>query len=303
MSSQLAELQHWMRAVVTHPDGVGEGASTDEALAQFETPPEYFEQVVTRSDTLTARQRLEIYQHGYFRRLLDCLESLLPVLRHALGADLFTEFALDFLGRHPSRSHTLAQLDDGFVGHLRATRPDRGAPPAEREDWIDFIIDLATLERRIRVTFDGPGVEGEPLLDAATLETMSDDRLFGSVLEPVPCLSVASFRFPVRDYLLAVRNGDDPELPRQRETHVAFNRRDFRVRLLELERPAVDLLASLAAGVDVSTASARADRSIDAATVRARIVEFADAGLFRTCTRAPRAVRIPRAIREGESHD
>lgn len=281
--AQLATLQTWMREVITDPDGVVAGARTDRARAQFATPPERFDEVVTASKALTAQQRLEIYQHGYFRRLLDCLGELLPVLRHALGDDLFTRFALDYLDEHPSRSYTLARLDDGFVAYLRDTRPDRDRPVGEREDWPDFIIDLAELEHAIRVTFDGPGVEGAPLLDAADVAGWSDDELLAARPVVVPCLALRTFRFPVREYLLAVRRGDDPPLPAPRTTHIAFNRRDFQVRLLELEPAPYRMLAALADGSAVAAAASGAGLS-GPASIRTWLRRLAEAGLFRSPT-------------------
>ena len=202
-------VQQWFQAVVTHPDGVAAGAASPAArnlLPPGRLDRGALEQLVRRSSRLTAEERLAIYAHAYYARLIECLRDGFPVLVQVLGAEVFDSFAFDYLQRHPSRSYTLDRLADSFPRFLEETRPDRppetGAPPA----WPDFLIDLATLELAIAKVFDGPGTEGEPLLAPADLLAFGAGAGFAAArLAPVPCLRLLRFRYPVNAFYTAAR--------------------------------------------------------------------------------------------------
>src|SRR5262245_25059182 len=102
----LDELQHWMQAVVTHPGGAAAGIASPDARALIAVVPEQAERVITRSKALSAIERLEIYNHAYFARLLECLREEYSVLAKALGSDIFDAFAVAYLQEHPSQSYT-----------------------------------------------------------------------------------------------------------------------------------------------------------------------------------------------------
>src|SRR5260370_15904159 len=124
------------------PHGVHAGVGSDDARRAIDVSAEAVEGVVTRSRSLTALERLDIYHRAYFARLVECLRDEFPVLVHALGEDAFDAFALNYLQRYPSRSYTLNHLGTRFPHYLAETRPDDG----DALSWPDFLIDLATLE-------------------------------------------------------------------------------------------------------------------------------------------------------------
>lgn len=198
-------VQQWFQAVVTHPAGVAAGAASPAAQGLVRLDRGALEQLVRRSSRLTAEQRLEIYANAYYARLLECLRDTFPVLTQVLGAEVFDGFAFDYLQRYPSRSYTLYRLAASFPRFLEETRPDRpgsSTVPA----WPDFLIDLATLELAIAEVFDGPGVEGESLLAPGDLLALQAAGGFAaSRLEPVPCLRLLNFRYPVNAFYSAIR--------------------------------------------------------------------------------------------------
>ena len=112
----------------------------------------------------------------------------------------------------------LYELGRRYPGWLQANRPDRDAPEDQREDWIDFLVDLASYERELFRLFDAPGHEGRqwPTADA-------DDR--DLVLQP--CLALAHYRYPVAAYYHAVRAGSTPAFPARADSPVALLRRDY----------------------------------------------------------------------------
>src|SRR5438046_8851204 len=114
LDADLGRMQRWLQAVVTHPDGAAAGALSEEARRHLDVPPGELDRVVRPSSKLTAEQRLDLYHRGYRLRLLESLRAVHPVLRHALGTELFDAFALEYLQACPSRSYTLFRLGEGF---------------------------------------------------------------------------------------------------------------------------------------------------------------------------------------------
>lgn len=240
----LDAVQRWFQAVVTHPGGVAGGV---------EAAPELpLETVITRSRNLTAAERMSIYASAYYARLLECLEAYYPVLRSALGEDVFQSFAFEYLQRYPSGSYTLDHLGDHFARFLEETRPDDGST------WPDFLIDLAILEWNITKVFDGPGVEFQPLLTPESLQSFPAERFGEARLVPVPCLRALAFRYPVNAYYTAARraedDGEEVPLPEPAPEHVALTRRDFVVRRYPLTAPQHALLEKVLEGATVGEA-------------------------------------------------
>jgi hypothetical protein len=282
----LKQIQAWMQAVITHPQGVRAGASSEAARRHLTVPADELDRVVTPSSALTANQRLGIYSHAYFARLQECLRAEFPVLLHALDDELFNRFTFEYLQYYPSRSYTLNRLGEDFPRYLAETRPDCDAPPDARESWPDFIIDLAILERAFSEVFDGPGVEKQTVLAASQLSSLSDEELAQARFVPVVCLRLLSFRYPVTSYFNAVRSKENPDLPAPFGTFVAMTRRDYVVRLYELSREQHDLLGALMAGQPfarvMSTATEETNGNQESSKARADgwLRDWVDNGFF-----------------------
>lgn len=256
MSHELEDIQCWMQAAITNSRGVQDGLESPEARRHIDVGPDEIERLLTRSARLTAIERLAIYGSAYYARLLDCLREEFPVLKHALGDEVFDAFAAGYLQQYPSRSYTLFDLGKNFARFLQETRPALDANDGPT-DWADFLIDLTALERTFNEVFDGPGVEGQSLLDPKMLASISADSLSDARLIPVCCFRLASFRYPVHSYFTAVRRGKEPAPPEPAETHLAITRRWYVVRHYELSQPAYELLNALIAGDPLGQAIGR----------------------------------------------
>jgi hypothetical protein len=169
---------------------------------------------------LDAAGCLAIYQRSYRLRLRRCLGEQFPATRHALGDDLFYDFADEYLRDCPSDSYTLYDLGRRFSGWLASSRPDAEQTPDGREGWIDFLIDLADYEWTLFRLFDAPGHEGRPWPEADC-----DDRF----LALQPCLALAEYRYPVAWYFHAVRAESAVEPPRPAPSYHVILRRDFQM--------------------------------------------------------------------------
>lgn len=201
MSASLPALQHWMLQALREPRNT-QGIS----------------ERLTDSLTMDARAQLAIYQRSYILRLAKCLAEQFPALVHALGAPLFDDFAREYLAACPSDAYTLYELGRRLPVWLEESRPDRDLAANEREDWIDFMVDLARYERELFRLFDAPGHEGGvwPTGDAADADL---------VLQP--CLALAQYRYPVAWYYHEVRHGRSPEFPPAHPSYVAIARRNY----------------------------------------------------------------------------
>lgn len=248
--SPLSHIQRWLQAVIVHPGGVAAGLQSSEARRELDVPLDEVESIITRSAALTSIERLEIYSRAYYARLIECLRSQFPVLAKVLGEDVFDRFAGGYLEQHPSHSYTLGRLGENFVDYLRETRPADDAGAA----WPDLLIDLARLEWEFDQVFDGPGVEGQPLLAADQIRAIPADRWHAAKLVSVPCLRLLSLRYPVHEYYRAIRRGDAAAPPIPAATHLAITRREYVVRYFPLTAPQHSLLAALLQGVSIGEA-------------------------------------------------
>jgi len=303
---QLDVVQQWFQAVIIHPEGVPGGLGSEEAQRRLPIGPGELATVIAPSRNLTAEERLGIYAHAYYARLLEVLADRFPVLAQALGEEVFAGYAFEYLQRYPSRSYTLDRLGEDFPRFLAETRPDRDAvdlanvadladPTAETPEaaaWPDFLIDLARLEWAIARVFDGPGAEGQPLLAPEALAALGPERFAAARLPPVPCLRLLAFRYPVNAYYTAVRQaalaGDTAEvpLPDPAPELVALSRTDFVVRRYSLTPTRYALLAAILDGARVEEALAAAAAASDtpdealAAEVQEAFRFFAAQGFF-----------------------
>jgi hypothetical protein len=249
----LSIIQRWFQAVVTDPEGAGEGLLSPAAQEFITLRTEDLEQIILRSRNLDSLRRLSIYANAYYARLVECLAECFPVLRRAVGDEVFGSFAVAYLNRYPSRSYTLDRLGDNFSRFLDEVRPDRDEDGRLRDDagWPDFLIDLATLEWAIAGVFDGPGVEKDRLLTAGDFQEIPPDRFARAKLVPVSCLRILEFKYPVNSYYTAAHAAADDEtveIPGPHREAVALTRRDYVVRRIPLDHEQKILLEGLQAG-------------------------------------------------------
>ncbi|MGF1428985.1 putative DNA-binding domain-containing protein [Kitasatospora sp. LaBMicrA B282] len=234
------------------------------ALLAAEPPPETAG-LLLPSPRLDATRRLGVYRYGYRARLLESMRSLHPGLLSLLGPELFDGFAADYLAACPPRDYLLSRLGAGFADHLERNRPDGELPPAERESWIDLVIDLARLERLHTEVLDGPGSEQQPSEQGSSEQQPSEqgpsEQGPGGEQRSVPArgrlepsLRLLAVRSPVHRYLAAVRRGATAEPPAPHPTWLAVSRRDYRVTVRELAADAYAALHALVAGAPLTAA-------------------------------------------------
>jgi hypothetical protein len=225
----LAQIQNWMQSALVPQDAQIKSAK-----------PEDF---INDSSRLTAARHLNIYRQSYVARLRECMKNQFSALAFALGEELFQMFADQYLDAHPSASYTLNNLGRKFPDFLEATRPD--AAQTEREEWIDFIVELARFEYELSVIFDQHAEEEINLAD----ESAPDEAL-----KLVPVFRLFSHRHPVCRYYLDVTQEKAPELPFEAESCCAVTRKNYRLSLVEIKPAQYHFLRRLTTGDSIAQA-------------------------------------------------
>jgi hypothetical protein len=229
-ASPLYSLQRWLLEALVAPGKFDRSAIADTVLP---------------GPMLDAAGCLAIYQRSYILRLRKCLAEQFPATRYALGDALFDDFADTYLRAYPSDSYTLYELGRRFTAWLEETRFDSDRPTQDREDWIDFMVDLACYERELFRLFDAPGHEGQPWPD-----TTADD----SSLILQPCLSLAQYRYPVAWYYHEVVAERSPRFPPQAPLYAVLLRRDYRTTTYPVSALHYRFLTSIQRGRDINAA-------------------------------------------------
>jgi hypothetical protein len=218
------------------------GAITDRANAD----PHGLNDIVLPSRQQSPGERLAVYTHAYFARLIEVLRELFPCTRFAVGDELFDQFLLGYVKRHPPRSYTLARLADRLVEYLDTSRP---------ADWGQFIVELARLEQAIDRIFDGPGPEALPPFSLPPDADRTIRLLF------VPGFELHAFEHPVSAFYTDWKADRQPSWPNRRPQFVALFRRDYIVRRYELSGTQYELLLALHGGATLGEALASASTS------------------------------------------
>lgn len=225
----LAQIQNWMQSALLRHD----------SQTEAENPENY----VNESSRLSAAQHLQIYRRSYAARLRECMKNQFSALVFALGEELFQMFADQYLDAHPSASYTLNKLGEKFPAFLEESRPD--AAQAEKEEWIDFIVELARFEYELSVTFDEYAEEEFSLAD----DSAPDEKL-----KPVPVFRLFRHRHPVCRYYLDVVNKKSPELPFEEESFCVVTRNNYRLSLLEIKPAQYYFLERIVKGDSIAQA-------------------------------------------------
>jgi len=278
----LDDLQRWFQAVTTHPGGVGAGLHSDEARSAIDADDA--QAVVAPSLQQSADERLAVYAHAYWARLVECLQEEFPVVRTAVGDDAFAGLAVDYLIAYPSRSYTLGQLGDRFADHLAATRPADDA-------FAAAVVELGRLERACGEVFDAAGGETLGYLTDADLAAVPAERRGDLRLVSLPTFQLLRFECDANGWFTALRaSGADADPPADRTSFVALSRRDYIVRRKPLSHVQHALLSELRSGATLGRALATiagehpaAVHEI-AASLGAWFADWAAAGFFRGVT-------------------
>jgi hypothetical protein len=229
----LEQMQQWLQGALVYP-----GEAVDSIRGKVGV-----EEMVNSSQKLSSQHHLNIYRQSYIARLRECMKNQFSALAYALGEELFQAFADDYLRAYPSESYTLNDLGKKFPAFLEATRPD--ANEEIKEDWPDFMIELARFEYELSMIFDENAEEESHNLSSH----VADEEL---TLTPV--IHLFHHHFPICKYYLDFTAKKNPQLPFAEETYCVVVRKNFRLGLFEIKPAQFVFLACMKEGKTVHDA-------------------------------------------------
>lgn len=211
-------------------------------------PKEYHNQdlsaIIKDSSKIKAEEHLAIYQRSYIARLRDSMAKQFKALEYALGEDLFCGFADNYLENHPSSSYNLINLGKELANYLQETRPD--AEEKIKEEWPDFMIELANFEYAINVMFDEKG-EADETITAGEGLAEEDMRL-------TTVFRLFEFEFPIRRYYAAFASDLNPDLPQFQKSYCVILRHNYRLTMFDIHKEQFYFLQHLKQGYSVAEA-------------------------------------------------
>jgi len=236
----LPKFQEWMQQLLLDPFQQTEVNPADILPNELNS----LEDVVHDSEKLAAKDHLAIYQRSYIARLRNCMATQFSALEYALGEGIFTAFADDYLASQPSYNYNLALLGKHFSEFLEENRPDKD----QKEDWIDFVIELAQFEYDLGVIFEQKAEEEYQL---ATINTPEKE------LQLAPICELFQFDFPVRKFYSDFKNGKEPNLPFEHKTYCIVTRHNFKLAVYDLHKEQYEFISYLKEGLTIPEAKAK----------------------------------------------
>ena len=256
---RLQQLQTWFASVSTHPDGVNAGA-LDANRALGLPDDDRGERLVTPGPTLSASERLQIYNDGYFARLTECLVNDYPALTCALGEEAFSSLAREYIQQKPSGSPSLNTYGRGMPAFCQ------GRP----EPWAAFASDLSRLEWALVEAVHAPASSA---IAPDALSSIPASHWQSARLVPSLTLHVLRFDYPVGEYFQAFRDGRAPVLPAPRVSATAVYRHGLTLWRMDLTATAALLLQELVAGVPLGSAVSALERRTSDPAAREELVQ------------------------------
>ncbi len=195
------------------------------------------------SRSQSAIDRLGIYAHMYYARLIEVMTAEYPTTRRILGDDFFERACRRYIERHPSTERTLQRLSAGFPAFLA-----RHLPASRRSA---LAVDVARIERAMEDVFDAP--LGVPLTHAQ-LAAIAPDAWERLRVRPSPALRLLRLRTPANAYMNAARGGRTVRVPSPRLSYVVVYRHRYQVYRRTLDAAQFALLSALEDGKPLAAA-------------------------------------------------
>lgn len=237
---KLPKLQRWLQAVVVHPGTTEEALKSPRASALLK--PGQLESVMRPSKTLTAAQRIYIYQEMYPMRMRDALSSDYPALEHFLGDD-FWDLVVAYTKKHPSMGYTLNRLGDHVPAFVGRQTKLKNRP---------FLQDLTRLELAVTEAFDS---HEAPILRSEALDALGPAGLPKARLRPAPSLRLLSLSWNADAYLDSLRDEDHKHpKPKRVPSFVVIVRRNYSVYRFAVPESEFLVLVDLKAGKTIGKA-------------------------------------------------
>lgn len=214
----LDRLERWMLEVVRHPEIVDVALASKEARGVWNVAAADLESVVLPSATLSAVERLGIYNNMYLARLEEVLEQDYSTVRSLVGHDAFKAIVAGYVTRHPSRHWSLSELGCRFADYLRHEASDL--------EHADLLAEVATIERAIEEVFEGPRAE---TVTPEQWQAFPPDLWAEARITLHPNIRLFEFAYPANTLLQSVLDSLDWRWPDPEPSRLLVYRREYTV--------------------------------------------------------------------------
>jgi hypothetical protein len=186
----LAELQREMASAIMQPLTADEDMRCQAPDGRAMTA--VAESFIAPNSSLTAFERLEIYNRQYWYRVLGALAEDFPALRAVVGSTAFEALSIAYLTAHPSRSFSLRNLGSKLAEWLAANPQWAGRRHR-------LAVDVVKIEWAFVESFDSAEHTPLTLDQIATLDG-------GSRLGLQPHLQLMAMDYAADDLVLALHD-------------------------------------------------------------------------------------------------
>jgi hypothetical protein len=235
----LRDLQSFMAGAIRRETTLAEHADVREPALR----------AIAGNERLSPIEQLDIYREQFFLRHIDALYEDFSAVGHLLGWEGFEALGRAYLRARPPDSFTLRDLGARLPDFVAAEAP-----------WKDdaLLVDTARIEWAFVEAFDASDA---PPLDPGSIARAPEDAWPGAHVVFHPALRRVALRYPAHELRAAVRakkeKGDDVEVARPEAAPayvVIYRGPDAKLRYVDVDRDAFELLALLAEGRPLAAA-------------------------------------------------
>lgn len=215
---RLIELQHWMAEMTTRPLTPENRLDRNQLTKDSATA---IDSVISPSTKLTAIERLEIYNRGFWFRVLDSMRVDFPAVSAFTGDDEFRNLVVRYIRSNPSSDWTLRNLGKRFDPWLRDI--------AGKDESLLIAADIARLEWAYVEAYDAREYPG---LDPIQFQRSGAALKLGLQ----PHVQLVQIEYAVQDYVAAIHDGNEapPRSLPSRLEFVAVYRQNYSIRHMVL---------------------------------------------------------------------
>jgi uncharacterized protein (UPF0276 family) len=195
---------------------------------------------IRSKENFTPAEQLGVYINGYRYRLYNVTAEDYPVLKYAVGAQLFDSLLNDFVNTVRSAHFNIAHYTVLFAQFL-----------ASQSQINIFAREIAQLESTIAQLTDAPETTA---LTPEHLAGITPDNFMEMHLYARKALQLLAFTYPINAFYKAVKEDAGPSLPAHAPTHMAVFRHEDTVWRMELEANEYHLLQHLFNGTSIGDA-------------------------------------------------
>jgi len=234
----ISQVQNWFKTVIVGQGRLPEKVARAEHQFGFGA-----HELIKGDDRVPVEMRMGIYTTGYMLRLLECMQADLPSLYTFWGEQLFDMFGRSYLLEHPSNSHSLYELTEGYADFLERTRPPVERIDPENAVQYDIPAELVRMERARLAAILSKGTEGQTATPSLGFFSFFSGE--ETMLQAHPALQLVRQKMPLVEFYRQLMQNDEVVIPEYETSYLAVTRLNFRIQFYQINEWQYHLLHGL----------------------------------------------------------